>query len=80
MQQSESAPGSASHSRHSPKATETPLVPQAEQSPELQKQIIPFIVSGHLPRRNGHFQMTQQNLETTGFFTSPGMIHNPVIP
>lgn len=38
LRAAERAPGSASHSRHSPKATETPLLPQSEQSPELHKE------------------------------------------
>lgn len=35
------------------------------------QQIIPFILSRQLPRKNGHFQLTQQNLEATGCIYIP---------
>lgn len=35
------------------------------------QQMIPFILSRQLPRKNGHFQLTQQNLEATGCIYIP---------
>lgn len=83
MELGECTPSSASHSRHSqlntPKATETALLPQLEQSPELHKE--GWIQdSGPSPADYpiySQWAAAMEKWQQLDVFASPGMMHNP---